>query len=64
MIDTSVEPIRNPITDDEHRARVVLPKGFEYREAEFASGGTTASGAIKLKNGKSQAHLAILNLST
>jgi hypothetical protein len=64
VIDTSVEPIRNPITGDEHRARVVLPQGFEYREAEFASGGTTASGAIKLKNSKSHAHLAMLNLST
>jgi hypothetical protein len=64
VIDTSVEPIRNPVTGDEHRARVVLPQGFEYREAEFASGGTTASGAIKLKNSKSHAHLAMLNLST
>jgi hypothetical protein len=37
---------------------IALPRG------EFASGGTTASGAIKLKNSKSHAHLAMLNLST
>ena len=30
------EPIRNPITGNEHRARIVLPEGFEYREAEMA----------------------------
>jgi hypothetical protein len=43
VIDTSVEPIRKPITGHEHCARVVLLQGFEYREAEFASGRTTAS---------------------
>jgi hypothetical protein len=31
-----VEPIRNPITSAEHRARIVLPHGFEYQEAEMA----------------------------
>lgn len=31
-----VEPIRNPITGAEHRARIMLPHGFEYREAEMA----------------------------
>ena len=31
-----VEPIRNPITGAEHRARIVLPHGFEYQEAEMA----------------------------
>jgi len=30
------EPIRNPITGQEHRARIVLPNGFEYQEAEMA----------------------------
>ena len=28
------EPIRNPVTGEEHRARIVLPNGFEYNEAE------------------------------
>lgn len=31
------EPIKNPVTGDEHRARIVLPNGFEYKEAEIAS---------------------------
>ncbi len=64
VIDTSVEPLRNPVSGDEHRARVVLPNGFEYHEAEFASGQTRATGAIKLALDKSHSHLAMLNLST
>ncbi len=31
------EPIKNPVTGDEHRARIVLPNGFEYKEAEVAN---------------------------
>ena len=64
VIDTKVEPIRNPITGDEHRARVVLPGGFEYREAEYASGDTRADGPIALDWSKRHAHVAALDLST
>jgi len=64
VIDTSIEPIRNPITGAEHRVRVALPNGFEYREAEFASGQTRATGPIKLVLDKSHSHLSMLNLST
>src|SRR5260370_30342464 len=64
VIDTSVEPIRNAVTGQEHRARVVLPNGFEYREAEYASGQTRAAGPIKLALSKSHSHLSMLNLST
>ncbi len=34
------EPIRNPVTGEEHRARIVLPDGFEFREAEMANAAT------------------------
>ena len=64
IIDTSVEPIRNPITGAEHRARVVLPGGFEYREAEYASGKTRADGAVALGWASTHAHVAMLDLST
>lgn len=64
VIDTEVNPIRNPITGDEHRARVALPNGFEYKEAEFASGDTNADGPVSLSWTSSHAHLAILDLST
>lgn len=64
IVDTSVEPIRNPVTGNEHRARVSLPQGFEYREAEYASGETQAKGAVKLGWSGTHAHLAMLDLST
>lgn len=61
---TDVQPIRNPVTGAEHRARVVLPEGFEYREAEYASGDTTAQGPVPLSWSGTHAHLAMLDLST
>lgn len=35
--ESEVEPIRNPVTGEEHRARIVLPDGFEYKEAEMGN---------------------------
>lgn len=64
IIDTMVEPIRNPITGEEHRARISLPSGFEYREAEFASGDTRATGPVALGWSSAHAHVAMLDLST
>jgi len=58
------EPIRNPVTGAEHRARIDLPHGFEFRIAEVGSGTTRATGAIKLdlKNNYGQfAHLHLTN---
>lgn len=64
VIDTRTEPIRNPVTGQEHRARVVLPSGFEYREAEYASGDTRATGPVGLEWTGRHAHVAMLDLST
>ncbi len=64
VIDTRVEPIRNPVTGAAHRARVQLPEGFEYREAEYASGTTRAKGAVSLSWAGTHSHLAPLDLST
>ena len=41
------EPIRNPVTDKEHRILTVLPQPFVFHEAENASGSTKGIGAIK-----------------
>lgn len=35
--ETRTEPIKNPVTGEEHRARIVLPNGFEYKEAEMGN---------------------------
>lgn len=48
LIETVGEPIRNPATGAEHRARIDLPHGFEYRVAEVGSATTRSSGEIPL----------------
>jgi hypothetical protein len=37
IAELQAEPIKNPVTGAEHRARIVLPNGFEYKEAEIAN---------------------------
>jgi hypothetical protein len=64
MLDASAEPIKNPMTGAEHRARVTLPNGFEYTEAEYASGSTRATGPIDLDFTGTHAHLNRFHWST
>lgn len=47
VLDTTSEPIRNPVTGAEHRIRVVMPNGFEHREAEIASAAAQGTGDIR-----------------
>jgi hypothetical protein len=35
--ESRIEPIKNPATGEEHRARIDLPNGFEYRIAEMGN---------------------------
>jgi hypothetical protein len=37
IVESDVEPIKNPTTGEEHRARIALPNGFEYKEAEMGN---------------------------
>lgn len=62
LVDTRAEPIRNPVTGAEHRARIDLPHGFEYRVAEIASGSSKVSGDLAMQLTKSHSHLARLSL--
>lgn len=58
VFNLEAEPIRNPVTGAEHRVRINLPHGFEYRQAEMASGTTSTTGAISLNNNKgTHAHI-------
>jgi hypothetical protein len=58
LVETTIEPIKNPVTGADHRARIDLPMGKEYHLAEVASGTTKSkSGAIDLAFEKSHAHL-------
>jgi hypothetical protein len=63
IVESSGEPIRNPVTGLPHRARINLPNGFEYRIAEIGSGRTRASGRIELDLKDSYAQFANIHLS-
>ncbi len=63
IVDTRVEPIRNPVTGEPHRVRVSLPNGFEYKQAEYASGSTEATGPVALDWSDRHAHVAMIDLS-
>lgn len=58
LVDTKIEPIRNPMTGAEHRATVSLPGGFEYKKAEYASGSTKSTGPISIDVKGTHSHLA------
>jgi len=47
VVRASSVPLRNPVTDEEHRIVTVLPKGWVFYECEGASGTAKATGAIK-----------------
>ena len=53
VLESRVEPILNPVTDEEHRARIVLPNGFEYKEAEI---GNTVSFEVKAPQALAMRH--------
>lgn len=60
LLESNVEPIKNPVTGEEHRARIVLPNGFEYKEAEMANAVTlraTAGDKLTFQHENSYAHL-------
>jgi hypothetical protein len=52
------EPIRNPVTDAEHRMLTVLPEGWVFHEAESASGFAKGVGAIKFDLSRRHSSLA------
>ena len=63
FLEMSGEPIRNPVTGAEHRVRIDLPDGFEYRIAEIGSGSTRCAGPIELDLRDSYGQFAHIHLS-
>jgi hypothetical protein len=63
VLEAKGEPIRNPVTGAEHRARIDLPNGFEYRLAEIGSGTTKTTGEIALDLKSSYGQFANIHLS-
>lgn len=62
-IDARGEPIRNPVTRQEHRARITLPQGFEYDTAEIGRGWTQTKGPLALSIQDSHAQFAKLHIT-
>lgn len=62
MIEARCEPVLNPVTGEEHRARIDLPHGFEFAVAEVGRGWSKASGAIELDVADSHTHFARTHL--
>ena len=64
VFELEAEPIKNPVTGAEHRARIDIPDGFEFTIAEMASGTATTHGVVELPNHKgTHSHLADLHLN-
>jgi hypothetical protein len=63
LIETRGEPIKNPVTGAEYRARFDLPQGFEFELAEVGSGTTNTQGNIKLNLKGSYGQFAHLHLN-
>lgn len=63
VVETTGEPIRNPVTGNIHRARIDLPHGFEYKLAEIGSGTTKSTGAIELDFRDSYGQFAEIELT-
>jgi hypothetical protein len=63
VVDVATEAILNPVTKKPHHARVSLRQGFEYADAEFASGTVNSKGPIALSSKDRHAHLSMLHLN-
>jgi hypothetical protein len=62
-IDARGQPILNPVTGKEHRARIDAPNGFEFRLAEAGRGWSKTNGPLYLEFSDSHAHFCELNLT-
>jgi hypothetical protein len=63
IVNMSGEPIRNPVTGAEHRARIDLPHGFEYTIAEMGSASSSVRGPIAMELKNTYGQFANLHLS-
>jgi len=58
VLETEVEPIKNPVTGANHRIKVVMPEGFEHIEGEIASANISSKGAIPFETRGTHSTLA------
>src|SRR5437867_2154388 len=64
VVDETVGPLRNQVTGNPSRARITLPAGFEFTDAEVGIGKAKVTGDIPLDFNETHAHLARVHWST
>jgi len=57
------EPIKNPVTGQDHRVRIDMPNGFEYSLAEIGRGWTKATKPFPVELSDSYAQFAKIHLT-
>jgi hypothetical protein len=62
-IEARGEPITNPVSGEEHRARINLPHGFEYETCEVGRGWATTQGPVDVQLSDSHAQFAMLHMT-
>ncbi len=58
VVQSTAQPIRNPVTDEEHRMLTILPDGWMYYEHDNVSGDAKGIGDIKFDMTSRNANLA------
>lgn len=64
LIESAGEPLRNPVTKTESRARIDIVDGFEFTIAEIGSGTSKVTGAVAMDLAASHGQFAHIHLST
>lgn len=63
LVEAHGRPIINPVTGEEHRARINLPDGFEYTIAEMGSSTFRSTGPVRMAFEDRYAQFAHLHLN-
>jgi len=60
VLESTTQPILNPVTGQPHRIRVVMPEGFEHHEGEVASASSRGMGKIAFDIAQGHSTLALV----
>jgi len=63
LLEARGEPLRNPVTGEEHRARINLPDGFEYDVCEVGRGWAETQAPLAITLADSHAQFARLHMN-
>lgn len=62
LLEGNAEPVINPVSGEEHRARIDLPHGFEYSVAEVAKGRSRSRAEVPMAFEGTHSHLSHLDI--